>query len=91
MCTQLELSDIQSCRLRSLFDWHYAEHHNASIFPQVTCLSLFLQGFLCQRGVTFDQYLLCACVSYLIFLAKHVNCVKAQDNLIKAKPPQLLN
>ncbi|XP_035479939.2 sperm-associated antigen 17 isoform X3 [Scophthalmus maximus] len=31
----VELSDLQSCRLRSLFDWHYAEHHDASIFPQV--------------------------------------------------------
>ncbi|KAE8279015.1 Sperm-associated antigen 17 Projection protein PF6-like protein [Larimichthys crocea] len=39
VCTQLELSDIQSCRLRSLFDWHYAEHHNASIFPQVLQLA----------------------------------------------------
>ncbi|XP_065806901.1 sperm-associated antigen 17 [Labrus bergylta] len=35
VCCQPDLSDIQSCRLRSLFDWHYAEHHNASIFPQV--------------------------------------------------------
>ncbi|KAM8746844.1 sperm-associated antigen 17 [Acanthopagrus schlegelii] len=33
--SQLDLSDIQSCRLRSLFDWHYAEHHDASVFPQV--------------------------------------------------------
>ncbi|XP_055012804.1 sperm-associated antigen 17 [Boleophthalmus pectinirostris] len=31
----LKLSDIQSCRHRSLFDWHYTEHHNAAIFPQV--------------------------------------------------------
>ncbi|XP_054862915.1 sperm-associated antigen 17 [Amphiprion ocellaris] len=35
VCSQLKLSDIQSCRLRSLFDWHYAEHHDAIIFPQV--------------------------------------------------------
>ncbi|XP_034425328.1 sperm-associated antigen 17 isoform X1 [Hippoglossus hippoglossus] len=35
VCPHLELSDIQSCRLRSLFDWHYAEHHDPSIFPQV--------------------------------------------------------
>ncbi|XP_073330742.1 sperm-associated antigen 17 [Pagrus major] len=35
VCSQLDLSDIQSCRLRSLFDWHYAEHHDASVFPQV--------------------------------------------------------
>ncbi|XP_034757010.1 sperm-associated antigen 17 isoform X3 [Etheostoma cragini] len=39
VCCQLDLSDIQSCRLRSLFDWHYAEHHNASIFPQVLQLA----------------------------------------------------
>ncbi|XP_045921356.1 sperm-associated antigen 17 isoform X4 [Micropterus dolomieu] len=37
--SQLDLSAIQSCRLRSLFDWHYAEHHNASIFPQVLLLA----------------------------------------------------
>ncbi|XP_041635673.1 sperm-associated antigen 17 [Cheilinus undulatus] len=35
VCSQLDLSDIQNCRLRSLFDWHYAEHHNASVFAQV--------------------------------------------------------
>ncbi|XP_060922240.1 sperm-associated antigen 17 isoform X2 [Limanda limanda] len=35
VCQPLELSDIQSCRLRSLFDWHYTEHHDPSIFPQV--------------------------------------------------------
>ncbi|XP_053272684.1 sperm-associated antigen 17 [Pleuronectes platessa] len=35
VCHPLELSDIQSCRLRSLSDWHYAEHHDPSIFPQV--------------------------------------------------------
>ncbi|XP_051284825.1 sperm-associated antigen 17 isoform X4 [Dicentrarchus labrax] len=39
VCCQLDLSDIQSCRLRSLFDWHYAEHHSASIFPQVLQLA----------------------------------------------------
>ncbi|KAK7909698.1 hypothetical protein WMY93_014382 [Mugilogobius chulae] len=31
----LELSDIQNRRLRSLFDWHYTEHHSATIFSQV--------------------------------------------------------
>ncbi|KAM9335587.1 sperm-associated antigen 17 [Symphorus nematophorus] len=35
VCSQLHLSNIQSCRLRSLFDWHHAEHHSVSIFPQV--------------------------------------------------------
>uniref|UniRef100_A0A8C3A3I6 Sperm associated antigen 17 n=1 Tax=Cyclopterus lumpus TaxID=8103 RepID=A0A8C3A3I6_CYCLU len=35
VCCQLDLHDIQSSRLRSLFDWHYTEHHSASIFPQV--------------------------------------------------------
>ncbi|XP_059211469.1 sperm-associated antigen 17 isoform X3 [Centropristis striata] len=39
VCSQLDLSDIQSLRLRSLFDWHYAEHHSASIFPQVLQLA----------------------------------------------------
>ncbi|XP_029382247.1 sperm-associated antigen 17 [Echeneis naucrates] len=34
-CSHLNLSDIQSCRLRSLFEWHYSEHHDASILPQV--------------------------------------------------------
>ncbi|XP_037613814.1 sperm-associated antigen 17 isoform X2 [Sebastes umbrosus] len=42
---QLDLSDIQSCRLRSLFDFHYAEHHNASIFPQV--LQLASEEYCC--------------------------------------------
>ncbi|XP_029026563.1 sperm-associated antigen 17 isoform X3 [Betta splendens] len=31
----VDLSDIQSCRLRSLFDWHYSEWHSATVFPQV--------------------------------------------------------
>ncbi|XP_028331007.1 sperm-associated antigen 17 isoform X4 [Gouania willdenowi] len=35
VCPQLDVSDIQRCRLRSLFDWHYTEHHDATIFPQV--------------------------------------------------------
>ncbi|XP_056225932.1 sperm-associated antigen 17 isoform X2 [Seriola aureovittata] len=39
VCNHLDLSDIQSCRLRSLFDWYYAEHHDASIFPQVLHLA----------------------------------------------------
>ncbi|XP_050932117.1 sperm-associated antigen 17 isoform X1 [Lates calcarifer] len=39
VCSYLDLSDVQSCRLRSLFDWHYAEHHDASIFPQVLQLA----------------------------------------------------
>ncbi|XP_031706794.1 sperm-associated antigen 17 isoform X2 [Anarrhichthys ocellatus] len=38
-CCQLDLHDIQSSRLRSLFDWHYTEHHSASIFPQVLQLA----------------------------------------------------
>ncbi|XP_029944295.1 sperm-associated antigen 17 [Salarias fasciatus] len=33
--TQLDLCDLQRCRLRSLSDWHYAEHLDATIFPQV--------------------------------------------------------
>lgn len=44
VCSQLDLSDIQSCRLRSFFDWHYAEHHDASIFPQVTRQGFFLSS-----------------------------------------------
>ncbi|KAM3838473.1 sperm-associated antigen 17-like, partial [Diretmus argenteus] len=35
VCGQLHLSDIQSCRLRSLSDWHFTEHHDATVFPQV--------------------------------------------------------
>uniref|UniRef100_A0A1A7X1U9 Sperm associated antigen 17 n=1 Tax=Iconisemion striatum TaxID=60296 RepID=A0A1A7X1U9_9TELE len=35
VCPQLDLSDIQSCRRRSLDDWHYIEHHSAAVFPQV--------------------------------------------------------
>ncbi|XP_072315549.1 sperm-associated antigen 17 [Eucyclogobius newberryi] len=31
----LELSAMQSCRQRSLSDWHYTEHHNPATFPQV--------------------------------------------------------
>nr|XP_040038029.1 sperm-associated antigen 17 isoform X5 [Gasterosteus aculeatus aculeatus] len=38
-CCQLDLNDIQSSRLRSLFDWHYTEHHSASILPQVLQLA----------------------------------------------------
>lgn len=44
--SQLDLSDIQNCRLRSLFDWHYAEHHDASVLPQVTVWSCLLGCFL---------------------------------------------
>ncbi|XP_061769690.1 sperm-associated antigen 17 isoform X2 [Nerophis ophidion] len=33
--SQLSLADIQSCRLRSLLDWHYVEHYDAAILPQV--------------------------------------------------------
>ncbi|KAM9836573.1 sperm-associated antigen 17 [Aulostomus maculatus] len=29
------VSDIQSCRLRSLLGWHYTEHHQAAVLPQV--------------------------------------------------------
>ncbi|XP_047456717.1 sperm-associated antigen 17 isoform X2 [Mugil cephalus] len=39
VCSQLDLSDMQSCRMRSLFDWHYAEHHDATVFPQVLQLA----------------------------------------------------
>ncbi|XP_026155171.1 sperm-associated antigen 17 isoform X2 [Mastacembelus armatus] len=35
VCSHLDVSDIQGCRLRSLFGWHYAELHDASVFPQV--------------------------------------------------------
>ncbi|XP_019718765.1 sperm-associated antigen 17 [Hippocampus comes] len=35
LVVQLDLNDIQSCRLRSLKDWHYVEHHEAAVFPQV--------------------------------------------------------
>ncbi|KAF3836961.1 hypothetical protein F7725_004425 [Dissostichus mawsoni] len=45
VCCQLDLCDIQSCRLRSLKDWHYAEHHSASIFQQV--LQLASEDYCC--------------------------------------------
>ncbi|XP_054608540.1 sperm-associated antigen 17 isoform X2 [Dunckerocampus dactyliophorus] len=32
---QLSLADIQSCRQRSLLNWHYVEHYDAAILPQV--------------------------------------------------------
>uniref|UniRef100_A0A1A8F784 Sperm associated antigen 17 n=2 Tax=Nothobranchius korthausae TaxID=1143690 RepID=A0A1A8F784_9TELE len=32
---QLDLSDIQRCRRRSLVDWHYVEHHSSAVLPQV--------------------------------------------------------
>ncbi|XP_070400370.1 sperm-associated antigen 17 isoform X1 [Nothobranchius furzeri] len=35
VCHQLDLSDIQRCRRRSLVDWHYAEHHSSAVLPQV--------------------------------------------------------
>ncbi|KAM3590203.1 uncharacterized protein V6R79_005781 [Siganus canaliculatus] len=42
---QLDLSDIQSHRQRSLFKWHHAEHHDASVFPQV--LQLASEEYCC--------------------------------------------
>ncbi|XP_061664678.1 sperm-associated antigen 17 isoform X2 [Syngnathoides biaculeatus] len=42
---QLDLSDIQSCRLRSLSDWHYVERHEAAVLPQV--LQSSAQEFRC--------------------------------------------
>ncbi|XP_037531803.1 sperm-associated antigen 17 [Nematolebias whitei] len=33
--TQLDLSELQRCRRRSLFGWHYTERHSAAVFPQV--------------------------------------------------------
>ncbi|XP_068569604.1 sperm-associated antigen 17 isoform X3 [Cebidichthys violaceus] len=49
VCCQLDLHDIQSSRLRSLFDWHYTEHHSASIFPQV--LQLASEEYRCLDTV----------------------------------------
>ncbi|XP_067379815.1 sperm-associated antigen 17 [Channa argus] len=43
--SHLDLNDIQSCRLRNLFDWHYAEHHDSSVFPQV--LQLASEEYCC--------------------------------------------
>lgn len=34
-CPQLELADIQSCRLRCLSDWCFTERHEAAVFSQV--------------------------------------------------------
>lgn len=66
VCCQLDLSDIQSCRLRSLFDWHHAEHHSASVFPQVTHL---IMPFLKKKS----NFLCC----YLISVVEHLNVVEA--------------
>nr|XP_020479386.1 sperm-associated antigen 17 [Monopterus albus] len=46
VCSHLDLSDMQCCRQRSLFDWHYAEHHDASVFPQV--LQLASEEYRCM-------------------------------------------
>ncbi|KAG7496175.1 hypothetical protein JOB18_013507 [Solea senegalensis] len=45
MSCDVELSDIQRCRLRSLHDWYYAEHHSVSVFPQV--LQVASEEYLC--------------------------------------------
>ncbi|KAM4536985.1 sperm-associated antigen 17 [Odontesthes bonariensis] len=39
VCCRVDLSEMQKCRLRSLFEWHYTEHHDATIFPQVLQLA----------------------------------------------------
>ncbi|XP_041842655.1 sperm-associated antigen 17 isoform X2 [Melanotaenia boesemani] len=39
VCSQLDLSEMQSSRLRSLFEFHYTEHHDAGVFPQVLQLA----------------------------------------------------
>lgn len=31
----VDVTEIQRSRMRSLSDWHYTEHHNANVFPQV--------------------------------------------------------
>uniref|UniRef100_A0A3P8QUV4 Sperm associated antigen 17 n=1 Tax=Astatotilapia calliptera TaxID=8154 RepID=A0A3P8QUV4_ASTCA len=45
VCSHLDLPDIQSCRLRSLFHWRYAEHHNATLLQlaseEYCCLDTF--------------------------------------------------
>ncbi|XP_030017766.1 sperm-associated antigen 17 [Sphaeramia orbicularis] len=46
MCNELDLSDIQRCRLRTLFDWHYTEHHNSTTLPQV--LQLASEEYRCM-------------------------------------------
>ncbi|XP_061566173.1 sperm-associated antigen 17 [Cololabis saira] len=45
ICSQLDLSHIQSCRRRSLIDWHYVEHHDAAEFQQV--LQLASEEYCC--------------------------------------------
>ncbi|KAM4565067.1 sperm-associated antigen 17 [Fundulus diaphanus] len=45
LCSQLDLSEMQNCRLRSLFDWYYTEHHDAAVFPQV--LKVASEEFSC--------------------------------------------
>ncbi|XP_031675388.1 sperm-associated antigen 17 isoform X3 [Oncorhynchus kisutch] len=31
----VDVTEMQRCRMRSLSDWHYTEHHNANVFPQI--------------------------------------------------------
>ncbi|XP_052373322.1 sperm-associated antigen 17 isoform X2 [Oncorhynchus keta] len=31
----LDVTEMQRSRMRSLSDWHYTEHHNANVFPQI--------------------------------------------------------
>ncbi|XP_030578529.1 sperm-associated antigen 17 [Archocentrus centrarchus] len=61
VCSHLDLSDIQSCRLRSLLHWRYAEHHNAAVLPQV--LQLASEEYRCLdtfRGSHNNiQYIFC--------------------------------
>ncbi|KAM9425740.1 sperm-associated antigen 17 [Pholidichthys leucotaenia] len=57
---QLDLSDIQSYRLRSLCDWCYTEHHDAIIFPQV--LQSASEDYCCMdtfRGSHNRMYIFC--------------------------------
>ncbi|XP_045065575.1 sperm-associated antigen 17 isoform X3 [Coregonus clupeaformis] len=42
----VDVTEIQRSRVRSLRDWHYTEHHNANVFPQI--LQSASQSYRCM-------------------------------------------
>ncbi|KAM9397205.1 sperm-associated antigen 17 isoform 6-T6 [Salvelinus alpinus] len=42
----VDVTEIQRSRMRSLSDWHYTEHHNANVFPQI--LQSASQSYRCM-------------------------------------------
>ncbi|XP_010889422.4 sperm-associated antigen 17 [Esox lucius] len=49
----MAVTDIQKCRLRSLRDWHYAEHHDSKVFPQI--LQTASQSYECMDSFCGSQ------------------------------------